>query len=307
MFMETIKIKNLTWVDIVDPKKEDIEYLKQNFDFHPIVLGELTIHTLRPKVENYDHYLYMVLHFPIYHPEEKTSKSMEIDFLITPTTLITVRYGKIQPLQEFWKKCEAKDIDPHFGETTASLLYYMIGELNNFSSRQLDHITRKIDDIEKEIFGTKNIKKEEKIVEEISIVRRDILDFRRILKPQNTIFESLKTRGTEFFGKSEEPYFVDIIGDHMRVWNLLENNKETIESLQEANDSLLSNRTNRIMKIITLFAVIVFPLTLVAAIFGMNTKYLPIIGMENDFWIILGIMFIGTISMLILFKIKKWL
>ena len=130
--METIKIKNLTWVDIVDPKKEDIEYLKQNFDFHPVVLNELTIPTLRPKVENYDHYLYMVLHFPIYHPKEKTSKSMEIDFLITSTTLITVRYGKIQPLSEFWKKCEAKDIDPHFGETTASLLYCMIGELNNF-------------------------------------------------------------------------------------------------------------------------------------------------------------------------------
>ena len=305
--MDKIKVKDLTWIDVVDPKKEDIEYLKQGFNFHPVVLNELTVPTLRPKVENYDHYLYMVLHFPIYHPKEKTSKSMEIDFLITAKTLITVRYGKIQPLSEFWKKCEAKDIDPYFGDTITSLLYCMIGELNNFSLRQLDHITKKIDDIEKEIFGTKNIKKEEKIVEEISIVRRDILDFRRTLKPQNIIFESLKIRGAEFFGKSGEPYFADIIGDHMRVWNLLENNKETIESLQEANDSLLSNRTNRIMKIITLFAVIVFPLTLVAAIFGMNTKYLPIIGMQNDFWIILGIMFIGTISMLILFKIKKWL
>jgi magnesium transporter len=305
--METVKIKNLTWVDIIDPKKEDLEYLKKEFNFHPIVLGELTIPTLRPKVENYDHYLYMVLHFPIYHPKEKTSKSMEIDFLINNNTLITVRYGKIQPLQEFWKKCEAKDIDPHFGETTASLLCCMIGELNNFCLRQIDHITEKIDGIEKEIFGTRIVKKEEKIVEEISIIRRDILDFRRTLKPQNTILESLKMRGIEFFGKSNEPYLADIIGDHMRVWSLLENNKETIESLQEANDSLLSHRTNRIMKIITLFAVIVFPLTLIAAIFGMNTIHLPIVGMENDFWIVLGLMLMGTISMLILFKVKKWL
>jgi len=305
--MQKIRIKNLTWIDIVDPKKDDIDYLRQTFNLHPVVLNELIIPTLRPKVEHYDHYLYMVLHFPIYHPKEKTSKSMEIDFLITPTTLITVRYGKIQPLSEFWKKCEAKDIDPRFGDTIASLLYCMIGELNNFSLRQIDHVTQKIDTIEKEIFGTRDVKKEEKIVEEISVIRRDILDFRRTLKPQNTIFESLKMRGIEFFGKSEEPYFADIIGDHMRVWNLLENNKETIESLQEANDSLLSNRTNRIMKIITLFAVIVFPLTLIAALFGMNTTHLPIIGMENDFWIVLGIMFIGTVFMLILFKVKKWL
>jgi len=305
--METIKIKNLTWVDIVDPKKENIEYLKQNFDFHPVVLNELTIPTLRPKVENYDHYLYMVLHFPIYHPKEKTSKSMEIDFLITPTTLITVRYGKIQPLSEFWKKCEAKDIDPHFGETTASLLYYMIGELNNFSLRQIDHVTQKIDTIEKEIFGTKNTKKEEKIVEEISIIRRDILDFRRTLKPQNIIFESLKIRGMEFFGKSSEPYFTDIIGDHMRVWNLLENNKETIESLQEANDSLLSNRTNKIIKILTIFTAVVLPLTLITNLFSMHTDYMPIMGTGYDFWLVLGMMSVCAIIMMIVFRKKKWL
>ncbi len=305
--MEKIKIKNLTWIDILNPEVKDIEYLRESFNFHPLILHELTVPTLRPKVENYDHYLYMVLHFPIYEEREKTSKSMEIDFLITKDTLITVRYGKIQPLQEFWKRCEAKEIDPHYGESVVSLLYCMIGELNNFSLRQLDHITEKIDALEKEIFLTKNIKNEEKIVEKISIIRRDILDFRRTIKPQNMILESLKIKGIEFFGKNSEPYFADIIGDHMRIWNLLENNKETIESLQGANDSLLSNRTNRIMKIITLFAVIVFPLTLLAGIFSMNTSYIPIVGMKNDFWIILGIMVAGTISMLVIFKVKKWL
>lgn len=305
--METIKIKNLTWIDIVDPKKEDIEYLRQSFDFHPVVLNELTIPTLRPKVENYDHYLYTVLHFPIYHPKEKTSKSMEIDFLITTDKLITVRYGKIQPLVELFKKCEIKDIDPHFGETTASLLYCMLGELNNFSLRQLDHVTKKIDEIEKDIFENKKSKKEDKIVEEISTIRRDILDFRRTIKPQDTIFESLKIRGIEFFGKSSEPYFVDIIGDHMRVWSLLENHKETIESLQQANDSLLSNRTNRIVKVLTIFTAVVLPLTLITSLFSMHTDYMPVIGGGYDFWLVLGMMFVCAIIMMIVFRKKKWL
>jgi len=149
--MEKIQIQNINWLDIVDPKKKDINYLKQVFHFHPIVLNELSIPTLRAKVEQYDHYLYMVLHFPIYSPKEKTSKSMEIDFLITPTYLITVRYGKIQPLFEFWKKCEAGEHDPHIQESTASLLYCMLQELNSFSLRQIDHISKKIDKIEKEI------------------------------------------------------------------------------------------------------------------------------------------------------------
>ncbi len=305
--MEKIQIKNLTWIDISDPDKRDIDYLKQNFNFHPLVLSELEVPTLRPKVEHYDHYLYMVLHFPIYHPKEKTSKSMEVDFLITPNILITVRYGRIQPLQEFWKKCEAGENKPLIEESSASLLYLMLQELNNFSFRQIDHITQKIDSLEKEIFNSKKSKKEEKLVEDISVIRRDVLDFRRSLKPQHSILESLKLKGVEFFGKSTEPYFIDIIGDGMRVWNLLENHKETIESLQEANNSLISNKTNRIMKVLTIFAVIVFPLTLLAALFGMNAKHLPIIGMRYDFWIITGILFAVAIFMLIIFKAKKWL
>jgi len=304
--MQKIQIKNLTWIDITDPSQDDIDYLK-SLDFHPVVLNELKHPTLRPKVEHYDSYLYMVLHFPIYHPKEKTSKSMEVDFLITKYALITVRYGKIQPLQEFWRKCEDGETESHFHNLSASLLYCMLQELNKFSLRQIDHITKKIDDLEEKVFIEKSTKNEEKLVEEISVIRRDILDFRRTIKPQDTILTSLKIRGMEFFGKSTEPYFNDIVGDHMRVWEMLDNHKETIESLQEANDSMLSNKTNRIMKLITLFAVIVFPLTLLAALFGMNTHSMPIIGMKHDFWIILGIMSTGTIVMLILFKKKKWL
>ncbi len=304
--MQKIQIKNLIWVDIVDPEKKDIIYL-QSLGFHPVVLRELETPTLRPKVEEYDNYLYMVLHFPIYHPKEKTSKSMEIDFLITKYSLITIRYGKIQPLQEFWKKCQSGDESALFNYSSASLLYYMLQELNKFSFRQIDHITKKINKLEEKVFKERDPKNEEKLVEEIAIIRRDILDFRRTIKPQETILNSLKTHGINFFGQIIFPYFNDIIGDHLRVWELLDNHKETIESLQQANDSLLSNKTNRVMKLITLFAVIVFPLTLIAALFGMNTTYLPIVGMKHDFWIVLAIMVFGTMFMVAIFKKKKWL
>lgn len=304
--MQKIQIKNLTWIDMVDPNHSDIDYLR-SLNFHPLVLNELKYPTIRPKVEQYDDYLYMVLHFPIYHPKEKTSKSVEIDFLITKYALITIRYGRIQPLQEFWEKCKKGETEPHFQNSTASLLYCIIQELNKFCLRQIDHVSKKIDTLEEKIFRERIPKNEEKLVEEISVIKRDILDFRRILKPQDTILNSLKLRGIDFFGKAIEPYFMDIISDHMQVWELLDNHKETIESLQQANDSLLSNRTNRIMKLITLFAVIVFPLTLLAALFSMNTHFMPIVGTKHDFWIILGIMFLGVILMLMLFKKKKWL
>jgi magnesium transporter len=289
---------------MVDPTEKDIDYIK-SLNFHPVIVQELRVPTLRPKVEQYDNFLYMVLHFPIYHSKEKTSKSMEIDFLITKYTLITVRYGKIQPLHEFWKRCESKEEESNFQHSAASILYHMLQELNRFSFRQIDHITEKIDQLEKEIFEKESPRTEEKIVEKISIIRRDILDFRRILKPQYTILNSLKMRGMDFFGKLTEPYFVDIIGDHMRVWELLDNHKEAIESLQEANDSLLSNKTNRIVKLLTIFTVIVFPIIALSNIFSMSAPfYEPFAGGSI---LIMIAMAIGCLTIIIALKKKKWL
>ena len=228
--MNTIKTKTISWIDIKNPGKKDLKYLEKEFDFHPITLGELLLPTLRPKVEHYDHYLYMVVHFPIYEPKTQTTQSVEIDFLITQNTLITVRYEELPPIKELWGKC------------------------------QID----------------------------------------------KTILDSLKIRGVEFFGKKMRPYFMDIIGDYMRVWSLLENHIETIRALRETNDSLVSNRTNKIIRILTIFSVIVFPLTLLASIFGMNTRFLPLVGHEHDFWIIAGFMLLATLGMLIFFKRKKW-
>jgi magnesium transporter len=304
--MNIIKTKQISWIDIKNPSKKDLNYLKKEFDFHPITLGELLLPTLRPKVEHYDHYLYMVVHFPIYEPKTQTTQSIEIDFLITQNTLITVHYEELPSLKEFWGKCQVdKAAREHkLGETTAFLLYCILESLYAFSLRQLDHITKKIDQIEDKMFKERG---SENIVEKISLARRDILDFRKTIKPQKTILDSLKSRGVEFFGKKMRPYFVDIIGDYMRVWNILENHIETIRALRETNDSLVSNRTNRIMRILTVFAVIVFPLTLLASIFGMNTQYLPFVGHEYDFWIIFGFMLVATFAMLVFFKRKKWI
>lgn len=304
--MNTIKTKNIIWLDLKNPSKKDLAYLKKNFKLHPVTVQELLTPTIRPKVEHYDNYLYMVVHFPIYKSKKQSTEAIEIDFIILKNTLITVHYEELPPMKNFWAKCQL-DADAkkyNFGKTTAFLLYCILEALYEFSLRQLDHINKKINQIEEKMFRERG---SEAIVEKISLARRDILDFRKTIKPQKTILDSLKIRGVYFFGRDIRPYFMDIIGDYMRVWISLENHKETIEALRETNDSLVSNRTNRIMRILTVFAVIVFPLTLLAAIFGMNTKYLPIVGHEYDFWIISGFMILATFLMLGIFKWKKWL
>lgn len=144
-------------------------------------------------------------------------------------------------------------------------------------------------------------------VEDISLLRREILDFRRTIHPQQSVLQSLEEEGKAFFGKNMRPYLSRIIGDYLRIWHILENHKETVEALHETNESLLSLRTAEITKNLTIMAFVALPLTLVANIFGMNVSSFPIVGRAHDFWIIVGIMLAGIIGMFLFFRWKKWI
>src|SRR3990167_3308178 len=103
--MQIIKHNNLTWIDINNPTPKDTEYLKDNFHFDQFILDELFVPTVRPKVEEYNHYLFMVLHFPIFIPRKKRTFSREIDFIITKDAIITAHYAAIEPLQVLFDSC----------------------------------------------------------------------------------------------------------------------------------------------------------------------------------------------------------
>ena len=303
--MQIIKHNNLTWIDINNPTPKDIEYLKDNFHFDQFILDELFVPTVRPKVEEYNHYLFMVLHFPIFIPRKKRTFSREIDFIITKDAIITAHYAAIEPLQVLFDSCSLSGANKEkaFGKNTGNLLYKIIEALFEFSFRELNHIQQKIDEVEEEISRNPDAT----IIEDIAIVRRDVANFIRTVRPQKTIFNSLAIRGSRFFGEQMEPYITDMLGDYARVMDALENHKEIIEALHDTHESLLTTRTNEIMKTLTILALTVFPLTLIAAIFSMNTQIMPIVGQPNDFWIILGIMLASTIGIFSYFKMKKWL
>lgn len=301
-----IKTKSVTWINIFNPTSEDLGHLVKNFDIHPLILNELTRPTLRPKVEGYDDHFYMVLHFPIFSQETRTTLSREIDFVFTKNALITVHYEKIAPFEELFSQCESDEEFRrlHLRGNSAFLLHKIITTLFEFSLRELDHIRQNVDDIEKKIFEGK---KHQKVIEEISVIRRDILNFRRTIRPEGQALESLAERGALFFGAELRPYFSDLIGSYARVMNLLENQKETIEALHDTNESLLTTKSNEIMKTFTILAFITFPLSLLVSILGIPSEHNPIIGRPFDFWIILGIVGVTMAGMLYYFKRRDWL
>ena len=187
-------------------------------------------------------------------------------------------------------------------QSPGALLRYVLEMLLESCFPRLDHISKKLDHIEKEIFAGN----EKEMVLEISFVKRDILNFRRTMKPQKSVFESLTRENHKFIEKELRPYYQDLIGTNIRVWNMLESAKETIESLEATNNSLLSNQLDMTMKVLTIFSAILLPLTVYSNIMSMSTD-IPFHTSPQAFWFHVSIMIGIAVMTFIIFKLKKWL
>lgn len=303
--MTTYKHKKLTWVNLESPTRDDIEKVMRDFSIPILVADELMRPTLRPKVDVYPNLIYLILHFPVYNQKIQGSDGREVDFIIGKNFLITTHYELIDPLHEFSKMFEVNSIldKSDMGEHAGFLVFYILRQLYEFSLRQLDHIEQKIKLIEEDIFNGK----EKEMVKKISVVNRDLINFRQAIRPHKEILSSFEMAGINFFGESFAYHLSDMIGEYFKVANQLEIQKDTLTDLHETNDSLLSTKTNEVMKFLTIMAFTTFPLALLASIFGMNTKYIPIVGMKGDFWIVISIMSTTVIFMFIFFKKRGWM
>ncbi|MEF3691733.1 MAG: magnesium transporter CorA family protein [Candidatus Moraniibacteriota bacterium] len=302
--MKKISFKKLTWIDFENPDSSTTRYLQENFNIHPLAIEEFITPTIRPKATVYSNCIFLTLHIPLYDNIERTTYPGELDIVITKDHLITGHDHKIFQLTEFFEKLQNSEGKRkiYMSETSAHLLYHLVELLVESCFPRLDHIHRNIDIIEKHVFNGD----EKEMVREISIAKRDVLNFRRTLKPQRSILESLAQMDTKLIHPELRPYYQDLVGTNIRLWSSLESAKETIESLEETNNSLLSNNLNLTMKVLTIFSAVMLPMTVYSNILAMSAG-IPFGTHPYGFWIHMGIMFILSMITIFLFKLKKWI
>jgi len=302
--MKKISFNNVTWIDFENPDSGTTRYLQENFNIHPLAIEEFITPTIRPKATIYPDCIFLTLHIPLFDTVERTTYPGELDIVITKDHLITGHDHKIFQLTHFFEKLENSPGKQrvYMNATPAHLLYYLVETLVESCFPRLDHIHKNIDIIENHVFNGE----EKEMVREISIAKRDVLNFRRALKPQRSILESLAQMDTKFISSDLRAYYQDLVGTNIRLWSSLESAKETIESLEETNNSLLSNKLNLTMKVLTVFNAIFLPITVYSNLMSMNTP----IPFENNiigFWLHSFLMLIISILTIILFKFKKWI
>lgn len=300
------KYKNIAWIDLTSPSPTDLAELGKQYDIHPVALAELAAPSQRSKVDLYDNFIYLVLHFPNHRGDTShKGDTTEVDFIVGKNFLITTSYEEIEPMQEFGKIFEANSIlTKNKKETHAGyLLYHIIKHLYQSLEHNLESINSHLRKAEAEVFAGN----EKGMVKVLSTINKKLLDFRRILKPHREVLASLETGGREFFGDKFIYYLRAATGEYKKAWYALENSREFFNELKQTNESLLQIKTAESTKIFSMLAFVTFPLTLLATVMNLGAHGTPFVDMQYGFWIIAGLMVALILGMMGFFKYKKWL
>ncbi len=295
----------LTWIDLDSPTPDEIRAVADEYRLNPLVVHELSAPTLKPKVDLYDSFIYLILHFPRLRRGSRGADDQEIDFIVGRKFLITVRYGASEPLHLFAKLFEASAIlnKESMGEHAGFILCRLLGKLYEALQNELLTVKGSLRQIEEKIFRGE----EREMVIALSRLSRDLLDFKQALSLHRDVLESFEAAGRKLFGDDFVFHLRTLIGDYYRVEHAVESSAAFLSELRETNNSLLSAKQNEIMKTLTILAFLALPATTVLSLFQIESASRPIVGGRFDFWILLLIVGGIAFSLYSFFKHRRWL
>ncbi len=302
--VEIVEQGNLRWVNIERPGNEELAWLHQNFEVNPLHLEDITSRLQRPKIDDYEDYLFIVLHFPVYNKAERSTFPSEIDIILGPDYIITIHDGKLRTLNRLFEQCKNNSGKRYgvLGRTASFALYRVIDVLVDYCFPIVNKLAEKLEELDERIFASTD----RNTIYEISVTRRDIIAFRRIIKPQISVIASLEHRRRTADTEDMEAFYSDVKDHISKIWDSLEDFKDIIEGLSSTYDSLASHRLNQVIKTLTIISVILLPLTLISGLYGMNVG-LPFSDQPWSFVAIVAAMITTTTVMLLLFKKQGWL
>jgi magnesium transporter len=301
---EIIEAAGIRWIHIESPRSADRDWLEEHFDFHQLDYEDVFSRNQRPKLDQYDDYVFIVLHFPLFDKDSGRILTAELDLFMGPDFLITLPNIPLPPLSAMFERYREKEDlrEEVFSKGPGYLLYKIVDTGVDASFPMLRKTGIKLDRLEDDIFEGRS----SEIVRDISDTKQEIINFRKIVRPQRAVLRDLERTKQRYLQEELEIYFDDISDAAERIWDTLENYKEVIDGLESTNESVLSHRLNESFRILTAASVVLLPLTLIASIFGMNVAF-PGEGEAITFWLILGLLTAVLAALVILFRRRGWL
>jgi magnesium transporter len=302
--VEVVEHGGLRWINIERPTPADQAWLEEHFEFHPLDYEDVRSRNQRPKIDEYPDYLFIVLHFPVFDKAIGRLNAAELDMFVGPDYVLTLPNSPLQPVEYLFERCRSSEEfrAELLSKGSGYLLYKIVDDAFDYCFPMLRKMGNKLDAIETDIFEGRS----EEVVRDISNAKQEIINFRKIIRPQRTVLRDLERTKQRYLAEDLEVYFDDIVDASERIWDMLENYKEVVEALEETNESVISHRQNDVLRVLTVISVGILPLTLLASIWGMNVG-VPGEQSLGAFWIIVGAMVALIATLLAFFRRRGWL
>lgn len=305
MAFHKISGERITWIDIPDPTLHDVGILRRFYpNLHPLNLEDILSPIERPKIDEHDDYIFVVMHFPVFDHRQRLSRASEVNFFVGRNFVISVHEGRLKSLTALFEACrvDTSSCRSTLGSSSGHAFYVMLDKLVDHIFPMLEKVDSNLHRIEDDIFDAEGVD----LIRDIALVRRDTLALRRIVRQQVMILTQIERMKSSLIHEDLEDYFGDLVDHIQRARDIVEEDVEIIAGFSETADTLISHKINAVIRILTVFSVIMLPLTFVTSMFGMNVG-LPLQEHPDAFIMITVLMLAITGAMLAYFRYRRWI
>ncbi len=268
--LEEVNYKELTWINLEKPTQEHMNFLGSRYPFHSLNLEDCLSKVQLTKIDAYEDHLFIVLHFPVMEIDSKNNKtirSSQLSIFLGENYLVTVHQGELEPLLKIFQACKENEekAQAFMNKGSVFLFYRILDSLVDYLFPLGDYILKELDSIEDKVFDEKI-----EAIKEVSRMRRNIADLRRIVYPLRRIIDELSLKTRKFSEYDLSNYFDDVKDHVEKIWEILEESKETVEIYKDTDFILSTERTNKILALLTIVFTLSIPASLIASFYGMN-------------------------------------
>ncbi|MDH5462992.1 MAG: magnesium transporter CorA family protein [Nitrosopumilus sp.] len=313
--IETIESKNFVWIDLQNPDRSDVEKLAEKYNFNSLNIEDCMTKFELPKLDSYDDHFFVILHFPPLSQKIGVSKNSQLSIFVGKDFLVTVHQGDLNPLVELVDICknnsEQQKKNRLLGKSSGLLLHEIIDVLVD----DLLHTSRKIianlDEIEDRVFD-----ETKPVARSIALLRREINRLRRIANPLKKFVLEIAKQVKRFSEEDEQLglYYDDVIDHIEKVIETLEESRETMEIYKDTDFVLSTEKTNKVLGMLTIIFTLAIPSTVIGTFYGMNVN-LPggigdktmLLGPFTTFIVIIIASAIPAVLMFVYFKKLGWI
>jgi magnesium transporter len=278
-----------------------VERLAEKFDIHPLTLEDIVNTQQRPKMEEYENYLYFVLKMIQYDDDSREIQAEQLSLVLGKNYVISFQEKEGDIFEAIRQRIRGgkgriRKMGPDY------LAYALIDAVVDHYFAILEKSGEVIEELEENVVADPR----PATIHDIHRLKRDMIHLRRSVWPLREVISALERGESHLIQKSTRVYLRDVYDHTIQVIDTVETYRDMISGMHDTYLSSISNRMNEVMKVLTIIATIFIPLTFIAGVYGMNFQHMPELGWRWAYFAVWGIMAAVAAGMVVYFKRKKW-